>query len=135
MASPLWIEGLATFVSGVMNPLATDGQLLMDVELGKLCDRAHVSLWAQQYLLVMDQEPGGENYADWYRVLTEQVPKRRGYCLGYRASAWIAKKDTLASMLTWDETRYGSELKMALTVLAQGTEDVEEHPQTQARTH
>jgi hypothetical protein len=33
MATPLWKEGLATYISGVLNPDQNDAVLLMDTEL------------------------------------------------------------------------------------------------------
>ena len=41
MATPLWKEGFATYVSGVLNPDRSDDVLLMDASLSKSCGRFH----------------------------------------------------------------------------------------------
>jgi hypothetical protein len=118
MASPLWIEGFATWISGLMTPVASVAQQMQDSELGAACNAANVRLWAQTYQVIIDLPQNGQPYADWFRVLTDKKPKRRGYCLGSHAVAWLAKTHTVQQMVGWDEPMFAAQLKLALLGLA-----------------
>lgn len=119
MASPLWTEGLATYVSSLMAPDTDDTQRLMSAELAQACTDDNVKIWSREYLLVIDQLPEGKNYADWFRVSTDQPIKRRGYCLGYRSASLLAKTTSLMEMASWGEDQFSVKLKIALAKLLQ----------------
>lgn len=117
MASPLWHEGLATYVSKVMTPDSSPAQQLMQPELALACTADNVKIWAREYARVIRLEPAGKQYADWFRVVSEQPVKRRGYCLGLHASSLIATKHSLMEMTTWGEAQFLPKLEQALAEL------------------
>ncbi|MBK9323746.1 MAG: hypothetical protein IPM97_12525 [Bdellovibrionaceae bacterium] len=57
MATPLWKEGFATYVSGLLNPDQDDNVLLMDEALAKKCaDQKFVKEIAKEYLVLLQTD-------------------------------------------------------------------------------
>jgi hypothetical protein len=123
LAFPLWTEGLATFVSGVLNPESNDdSSLLLDADLGAKCgDAAYVHELAQKYLSIADMSNSIEEavpvFEDWFLLRGQTLPKRRGYCLGLKVASKIAETHTLAEMTSWNAEESLVEIKKALQQL------------------
>ena len=114
MATPLWLEGFATYVSGVLNPGASDADLLMDPVLAKECARpAFAGELAKLYLPILKTD-GETTYSDWFMMSGTTLPTRRGYCLGLQVVRVLAKKFELTEMTTWPESRYTIEVEQVL---------------------
>lgn len=114
-AQPLWTEGLATYVSGVLNPGIADSQLLMDEELGTQCASEdfvkNLALSYKEILSISSDAPEAESlYADWFLMSGSTNPKRRGYCLGLHVVRKIATTHNLNEMVTWDEAKFSDEI-------------------------
>src|SRR3989339_1548840 len=110
MATPLWLEGFATYVSGLLNPTQSTAVLLMDNELANHCnDHAFVKTWAKEYLVALNS--GGEQiYDDWFSMGGQTKPTRRGYCLGFKVVEEIAKSSNLNEMVVWTEDDFSKEI-------------------------
>lgn len=123
-SSPLWFEGFATYVSGLLNPTVSEDILLMDADLTEECSKApNVQKWAELYLSFynngnLDENTLNQYYKDWFQISGSSNPKRRGYCLGLRVIQEVAKENTVPSMVQWDEPTFGLKIGEALTKLA-----------------
>jgi hypothetical protein len=114
MATPLWKEGFATYVSGVLNPNLSDAELLMDPVLAHSCDDpTAVSLMAADFLKVLATD-GANSYADWFMMSGTTQPTRRGYCLGLRIIRTLAASHPVTEMVNWDEARFSLEASAVL---------------------
>ena len=114
MATPLWLEGFATYVSGILNPTASVADLLMDPVLAKDCARPEfVRELAKLYESILTTD-GETTYSDWFLMSGTTQPTRRGYCLGLHVVGRLAKTHDLSEMTSWSESRYSIE---ALKVL------------------
>ncbi len=124
MASPLWYEGLGSYVSAVMVPQASPAQVLMSAPLAQACDAKAVRQWSRQYLQIVARawsgEQGASMHKEWFRSTGSAPIKRRGYCVGYHVAALLAKTHTLQQMAHWDEPTYLPEVSAALRTLADG---------------
>ena len=109
MASPLWTEGFATYVSGLLNPEKNDGELLMDPVLAESCaNPGDVAKMAKEYLKVIKTD-GKESYGEWFMMAGKVKPVRRGYCVGLKAIREIAKSHPVKDMVGWDEKKFSKE--------------------------
>jgi hypothetical protein len=116
MASPLWKEGFATYVSGLLNPTQPLDVLLMDKVLAEDCkSKDKISDMAKAYLPLLETD-GETTYEDWFLMSGPTRPTRRGYCLGYFAVQEIAKSHDLSELTTWSEKQVSSELKNVLEI-------------------
>ena len=111
MASPIWFEGFATYLSEVMNPTKGDPVILMDPELASACNvESNVKNWAKEYLqfLSMSTEDSQTEgmYKDWFRLSGTTNPKRRGYCVGLHIFRALSHQYSLQEMSSWDEVRF-----------------------------
>ncbi len=119
MATPLWLEGLATYVSGVLNPDRPDAVLLMEPNLARECDKpAFVNDLAKKYRAVIDTD-GQTTYEDWFMMSGATKPNRRGYCLGLHVIRNLTKTYTLSEMKKWPENRFSKKIKTVLKTMAQ----------------
>jgi len=120
MATPLWKEGFATYVSGLLNPDQSDEVLLMDKDLAAKCnDNQYISELARLYLPIVKTD-GETTYGDWFLMSGQNPIKRRGYCLGLKVIREIVKKNTVLDMTTWDESLFAVEVENVLTIFASG---------------
>lgn len=118
MATPLWKEGFATYVSGALNPEQTDEVLLMDKDLAAKCNQSEfVAEIANQYLAVLETD-GEATYADWFLMSGPTQPTRRGYCLGLHVVREIAKTNSILDMTTWEEARFSKVIKGTLVQIS-----------------
>lgn len=106
---PLWLEGLATYVSQQMNPNASMSDILMDKELPKLSDQ-QIQLLAQMFLKQANEKAFDskkpEIYKRWFAIdpqynLGSQFPPRCGYLLGLKVAQHLAKSHSLNEMVHW----------------------------------
>lgn len=106
---PLWLEGLATYVSQQMNPNAPIDDILMDHDLPKVGEKEIRDL-AVRFLKEANEKAfdtkNPETYKKWFAVdpqynLGKGLPQRCGYLLGWKVAAQIAKKYPLSQMVHW----------------------------------
>lgn len=125
MASPLWFEGFASFVSGMINPEKTDAVILMDEELAKKCNNpAYYKSWARDFLTFIDTPYQNNPEADslkkeWFQMNGKYQPPRRGYCLGLLVLRDLVKNHSIEEMLLWNESQFAPAVKSVLKNIAQ----------------
>lgn len=95
----LWVEGLATYVSKVLNPDATDAELLLDIPVGSAARyRATLADSLAQFEQVADSTDRTV-YRDLFtRAGKGQLPARRGYYLGYLVAEEAAKTRDVSAL-------------------------------------
>lgn len=120
MASPLWFEGFATHVSGILNPNKTSAELFMDEELAKKCaNSVYAKSWAKDYLTFIDtpsrNNPESDSlYQEWFYTSGIYQPTRRGSCLGFLVIRDLTKRYSIDEMLLWSEDKFAPEVKAIL---------------------
>lgn len=100
----LWLEGLATYVSKVMNPQATEQEMLLDLPAGMAADtRAVLPQALAQLESVLDRDDEG-TYAGLFlrRGNGETLPRRRGYYLGYLVAQEAGKTHDVRALAHMD---------------------------------
>lgn len=122
IASPLWFEGLGTWVSGKLNPNASLTDILMDSDLAKFCEPVAVSLMAREYRDLMREsltkEDSDKVNLDWFNMAGSRPgPKRQGYCLGNFMIETAIKKHTLAEIVVMSEDQFHPIVLEALETL------------------
>ena len=101
----LWTEGLATYVSHVMNPAATEQELLLDAPAGMA---ARTRAMLKPALVQLEPMLGSSDEADdiaLFRMAGNDpsgLPKRRGYYLGYLVAQQAAKQHPLQELAKLD---------------------------------
>ncbi len=101
----LWIEGLATYVSHVLNPAANEQELLLDFPTGM---PARTRAMLQPALVQLESVLGSSDEADYRDLFTMAgneaggLPKRRGYYLGYLVAQEAAKTHSLQELAKFD---------------------------------
>jgi hypothetical protein len=99
----LWVEGLATYVSKVLNPGASEAELLLDIPAG-MAERYRKTLAESfaQFEQVADSTDRAV-YRDLFtRASTGPLPGRRGYYLGYLVAAEAARTRDLSTLASLD---------------------------------
>lgn len=124
-AGPLWLEGSATYVSGFLNPEATEADMLLDPVLaGRCADPDFVKDLAAQYRPILARFRKGADaeaiYAAWYMYYksTPENPSRRGYCLGLQVFKKLAAAHDISLMMTWPEPELSKALDETLAEIA-----------------
>jgi hypothetical protein len=123
-STPLWIEGFATYASGILNPGSTVEKLLMNEKLSIECNnQKSIQAWSKDYLSFYDNRSIDMNtrnnlYKDWFLGSGESNPKRRGYCLGFRVIQNIASQNSIQDMVRWDEPTFILKVGEALNNLS-----------------
>jgi len=124
MSSPLWFEGFATYISGILNPTYSEDAILMDMALDQACsDKNEVKKWAKDYLVFFDnpnlsETEANDLYKDWFMMSGASNPKRHGYCLGLRVIQDVSKKNDIRNIVHWDEASFLPIIKESLVNLA-----------------
>ncbi|WP_413574566.1 hypothetical protein ACLVWU_10080 [Bdellovibrio sp. HCB290] len=101
-----WLEGLATHVTGVMNPQASLSDLLMDAKLGDYCE-AHGESLFQKYSPLANKKISSKEtqkiYGEWFLVGGQKgdTPARAGYCVGLLLARRASQKYSLNEMVNW----------------------------------
>ena len=125
---PLFEEGLATYVSTVVSPGHTDGEYLLQNDLGALSD-AKLPEVAQRFLQdadVLTIDPAkhatSKTYARWFESgqtpFQADLPNRSGYWLGLHVVRVLARNHSLSEIAAWSPQQAETETRAALTVLA-----------------
>ena len=108
LANGVWNEGLATYISGQINPQASDGDLLMDSELARQCQLYGERLLRRFKSVAHDrlQTPVGKaEYRDWFLLSSKDnsLPIRAGYCVGLVLARKIAAAHIdIREMVSWN---------------------------------
>jgi hypothetical protein len=127
---PLFEEGLATYVSTVVSPGHTDGEYLLQADLGTLPD-AKLPEAAKRFLAEsegMTIDPAtrqvSKAYARWFQSgrsqLQTDLPNRSGYWLGLHAIRVLRRDHALAEIASWTPQKAERETRHALRILASG---------------
>jgi hypothetical protein len=100
----LWEEGLAVYVSQVLNPKATHSELLLDFPQG-MPDATRAQLpaaWAQLASVLENADPAlyGELFST--AKSANPLPPRRGYYLGYLVAREAGKSHDVATLAHMD---------------------------------
>lgn len=123
---PLWLEGLATYVSQKMNPNASPNAVLMDKDLPKV-SRPQIRQLAKMFLKESDEAAFDMNkpeiYKKWFAVdpgfkLQGPFPARSGYLLGLKVAEDLSKNHSLHEMVHWNVDAIHSHVKIALSNLS-----------------
>jgi len=120
---PLWLEGLATYVSGELCPHRSLSELLMDSNF-KDVDETNVPKVCSKFKVIAN-EMIGHNEMKTYQSLfnfqsapfVEELPSRVGYYLGYFVVKEILKNHELSNVVFWDHSKVHREVLIALEKL------------------
>jgi hypothetical protein len=124
---PLFAEGLATYVSSVLSPGHSDGQLLLQNDLGEL-PVSRLPEIAGRFLADADQKAVDpvhpEAFARWFMGSKENrqpgLPNRAGYWLGLQVIRHIRQQHTLREVASWSASQAQVQARAALAQIAQG---------------
>ena len=115
---PLFAEGLATYVSSLVSPGHTDGQYLLQDNLGAL-PAERLPEVARRFLADVDNSKA---YGRWFEGNATRyqadLPNRSGYWLGLNLIRQMSKSHSLAEMASWSPAKAQEETRMALTSMA-----------------
>jgi hypothetical protein len=110
-----WNEGLATYASQIVNPRASDGELLMDDVLAREC-AANKSKLMRRFALIAQVKFGDSKsrdlYRDWFLLSSKNntLPIRAGYCVGLTLVRKAAEKFSASEMASWQFEEVSSKL-------------------------
>ena len=129
---PLFAEGLATYVSSVLSPNHSAGQLLLQKNLGTI-PVARLPEVAARFLpdahekAIDPAHPA--TFARWFmgssRDYQSDLPNRTGYWLGFHVIRQIRRHYSLREMVSWSASRAQAQTRAALIEMAQGTEQAQ----------
>jgi hypothetical protein len=118
---PLFEEGLATYVSGELSPGHTDGELLLENELGaiplsRLPDIAKRFLVDAHSKAIDAEHP--EIFKRWFnaapRPYQQGLPNRSGYWLGLQLVRYLRRTHSLAQIAAWSPAQADAQVMAAL---------------------
>ena len=106
---PLWLEGMATYASGQLNPGNSDGVLLLDDKLDSVCVKNYkhyAAIFQKNSSVRLSDQKFGRIHGIWFagkrkKNIKTDIPIRAGYCLGLQAVKHLAGTNTLADMAGW----------------------------------
>ncbi|WP_257306813.1 hypothetical protein [Geothrix campi] len=122
---PLFAEGMATFVSATLVPNRTEGQWLLQEDLGTLpLDR--LPELSRRFLADADRlaaDPGHpEAFRRWFNAspagIHGDLLDRTGYWLGLQVVRHLSRTRSLQEMAAWPPARAEAEARAALKALA-----------------
>ncbi len=124
---PLFAEGLATYVSAVLSPGHSDGQLLLQNNLGAL-PAARLPEIATRFLADADEKAidpvHPEAFGRWFmgsnRRYQPDLPNRTGYWLGLHVIRQMRRRSSLHEMASWSPSRAQVQTRAALLEMAHG---------------
>jgi hypothetical protein len=96
----LWVEGLATYASKVMNPTASDAELMLDTPAG-LAAQCRTEMRQIAAAMLRDLESADPNLSEKYFMLSAKdtsVPRRSGYCVGNLLAERLGRSRSLAEL-------------------------------------
>jgi len=103
----LWNEGLATYVSSILNPKASLAEQFMDHKLAESCpaklEELKVKFRKDMRKPLYDTEDRAP-YIRWFLLSSKDksIPVRAGYCVGYFVVKDLAKTYTVSEMANWN---------------------------------
>ncbi|MDG0817938.1 hypothetical protein [Bdellovibrio svalbardensis] len=102
----VWDEGLATYVSGMINPDADLDDLFGDLILGKLSQQARLNflqIIAPDFRKKLSESEGSKLWRDWFLLSSERsdIPLRAGYAAGYELVRCMSQIYSLDAMVSW----------------------------------
>ena len=115
-----WNEGLATYVSGLINPAASDADLLMDANLAESCKESGETLLQNFKKIAFEKSnspKGKELYRNWFTLASkdQSLPLRAGYCVGLLIARRMTETGiTAIEMATWPYAEVPSRLEKIL---------------------
>ncbi|RUL74929.1 hypothetical protein [Dyella choica] len=118
---PLFEEGLATYVSGELAPGHTDGELLLEDELGaipasRLPEIARRFLTDARNKAIDPEHP--DRFQRWFNAAPKPyqqgLPNRSGYWLGLQLIRYLRHTYTLAQIAAWSPTQADAQVMAAL---------------------
>lgn len=121
LSLPLFEEGLATYVSGELAPGHTDGELLLQDELGvipasRLPDIARRFLADARSKAIDPDHP--DTFKRWFnaapRPYQQGLPNRSGYWLGLQVIRYLRRTHTLAQIAAWSPAQAETQVLAAL---------------------
>jgi hypothetical protein len=118
----LWAEGLAVQVAAALNPRATDAELLLTIPEPI---RPRVDAARREAVCAVLQRLDSEQEADYASLflgskrLSENLPPRFGYYVGYLAAADMARERTLKELARLPNAQVRPLLETALRRLAE----------------
>jgi len=121
LSLPLFEEGLATYVSGELAPGHTDGELLLQDELGvipasRLPDIARRFLADARSKAIDPDHP--DTFKRWFnaapRPYQQGLPNRSGYWLGLQVIRYLRRTHTLAQIAAWSPAQAEAQVMAAL---------------------
>ena len=126
---PLFAEGLATYVSSVLSPDRSDGQLLLQNNLGAI-PVARLPEVAARFLPDANEKAidpvHPATFGRWFmgsnKDYQPDLPNRTGYWLGLHVIRQIRRQYSLREMASWSPSRAQTQTRAALIEMAQGTE-------------
>lgn len=114
--SALWGEGLATYVSKVLNPAANFEDIMLDIPKGVVRETQEKLPELKPMLKGILESESGEEYAKWFLIDPELtfVPKRAGYYFGYLIAEKIHGARTLKELARLNGASLLVEIREAL---------------------
>ncbi|HUB88540.1 MAG TPA: hypothetical protein VMA74_02305 [Dyella sp.] len=121
LSLPLFEEGLATYVSGELAPGHTDGELLLQDELGampasRLPDIARRFLADARNKAIDPDHP--DTFKRWFNAAPKPyqqgLPNRSGYWLGLQVIRYLRRTYTLAQIAAWSPAQAEAKVMAAL---------------------
>ena len=121
MATMLWSEGFATYITGLLSSQEkTDQQLLINPETHIACHQENVALMAHDFLHIFYDAPHLYLYSEWFFPPVDQnndpIPIR-AYCLGLHVARKIAETHLLDEMFLWNNSQITIKVEEALKIL------------------
>jgi hypothetical protein len=124
---PLFAEGLATYVSSVLSPGHSDGQLLLQNDLGAI-PAARLPVVATRFLADANDkavDPGhAEAFIRWFnrskKNYQPDLPNRAGYWLGLHVIRQMRHRYSLREMASWPPARAQAQTRAALIEMTGG---------------
>ena len=125
---PLFAEGLATYVSSVASPGHSDGEYLLQSDLGRL-PSSRLPAAARDFLRVADSmtiDPRAHrlcpSFAQWFegdeKPLNAGYPNRAGYWLGLNLIRRLRRTYSLRQMASWPPAEAQRRMRAALLGMA-----------------
>jgi len=111
----LWTEGLAVYISSVLNPEASDKEIFMRDSLPQKVDRV-LKIIAQdiiESLYSTDKEVIRKYF--WESSIDTVIPKTAGYYIGYILVKEIAKEYSLNELIKFKEDIFVPKFEIILT--------------------
>jgi len=116
MWSALWAEGLAVWVSRLMNPDASNAELLLDLPPGLVAEvDKRLKPLATRFLRVINSK-APEVYGRWFLMGSKDasLPKRAGYVLGLRVVEVVARDVPLDDLIRLRGRKLRTRIRAAL---------------------